>query len=102
MFVFMSVYMQYFVSCNFDFCLTPEIDINLFILEDASKLLIPHIVYQFVGFVIYHSSALRNSFIDLAARSARDLLLHVVYLRCRRIVHLSRIIILQVFARTCS
>ena len=30
------------------------------------------------GFVIYHSSALRNSFIDLAACSARDLLLHVV------------------------
>ena len=51
---------------------------NLFILEDASKLLIPHIVDQFVGFVIYHSSALRNSFIDLAACSARDLLLHVV------------------------
>ena len=51
---------------------------NLFILEDASKLLIPHIVDQFVCFVIYHSSALRNSFIDLAACSARDLLLHVV------------------------
>ena len=51
---------------------------NLIILEDASKLLIPHIVDQFVGFVIYHSSALRNSFIDLAACSARDLLLHVV------------------------
>ena len=51
---------------------------NLFILEDASKLLIPHIVDQFVGFVIYHSSALCNSFIDLAACSARDLLLHVV------------------------
>ena len=51
---------------------------NLFILEDASKLLIPHIVDQFVGFVIYHSSALRNSFIDLAACSARGLLLHVV------------------------
>ena len=33
---------------------------------------------QFVGFVIYHSSALRNSFIDLAACSARGLLLHVV------------------------
>ena len=33
---------------------------------------------QFLGFVIYHSSALRNSFIDLAACSARDLLLHVV------------------------
>ena len=31
-----------------------------------------------VGFVIYHSSALHNSFIDLAACSARDLLLHVV------------------------
>ena len=30
------------------------------------------------GFVIYHSSALHNSFIDLAACSARDLLLHVV------------------------
>ena len=28
--------------------------------------------------VIYHSSALRNSFIDLAACSARGLLLHVV------------------------
>ena len=51
---------------------------NLFILEDASKLLIPCIVDQFVCFVIYHSSALRNSFIDLAACSARDLLLHVV------------------------
>ena len=51
---------------------------NLFILEDASKLLIPRIVDQFVCFVIYHSSALRNSFIDLAACSARDLLLHVV------------------------
>ena len=51
---------------------------NLFILEDASKLLIPHIVDQFVAFVIYHSSALCNSFIDLAACSARDLLLHVV------------------------
>ena len=51
---------------------------NLFILEDASKLLIPHIEDQFVGFVIYHSSALRNSFIDLAACSARGLLLHVV------------------------
>ena len=51
---------------------------DLFILEDASKLLIPHIVDQFVGFVIYHSSALRNSFIDLAACSARGLLLHVV------------------------
>ena len=51
---------------------------NLFILEDASKLLIPHVVDQFVCFVIYHSSALRNSFIDLAACSARDLLLHVV------------------------
>ena len=50
----------------------------LFILEDASKLLIPHIVDHFVGFVIYHSSALHNSFIDLAACSARDLLLHVV------------------------
>ena len=54
-----------------------ELD-DVFILEDASKLLIPHIVDQFVGFVIYHSSALRNSFIDLAACSARDLLLHVV------------------------
>ena len=75
---------------------------DLFILEDTSKLLIPHIIYQFVGFVIYHSSALRNSSIDLAACSARELLLHVVYLRCRRIVHLSRIIILQVFGRTCS
>ena len=52
--------------------------VNLFILEDASKLLIPHIEDQFVGFVIYHSSALRNSFIDLAACSARGLLLHVV------------------------
>ena len=51
---------------------------NLFILEDASKLLIPRIVDQFVCFVIYHSSALRNSFIDLAACSARGLLLHVV------------------------
>ena len=51
---------------------------NLFILEDASKLLIPRIVDQFVCFAIYHSSALRNSFIDLAACSARDLLLHVV------------------------
>ena len=51
---------------------------KVFILEDASKLSIPHIVDQFVGFVIYHSSALRNSFIDLAACSARDLLLHVV------------------------
>ena len=51
---------------------------NVFILEDASKLLIPHIEDQFVGFVIYHSSALRNSFIDLAACSARGLLLHVV------------------------
>ena len=51
---------------------------DLLILEDASKLLIPHMVDQFVGFVIYHSSALRNSFIDLAACSARDLLLHVV------------------------
>ena len=50
----------------------------MFIFEDASKLLIPHIVDQFVGFVIYHSSALRNSFIDLTACSARDLLLHVV------------------------
>ena len=37
-----------------------------------------HIEDQFVGFVIYHSSALRNSFIDLAACSARGLLLHVV------------------------
>ena len=55
-----------------------EILSDLFILEDASKLLIPHIEDQFVGFVIYHSSALRNSFIDLAACSARDLLLHVV------------------------
>ena len=54
------------------------ITINLFILEDASKLLIPHIVDQFVGFVIYHSSALPNSFIDLAACSACELLLHVV------------------------
>ena len=53
---------------------------DLFILEDTSKLLIPHIVYQFVGFVIYHSSALRNSFLDLCACSARELLLHVVYL----------------------
>ena len=51
---------------------------KMFILEDASKLLIPHIKDQFVGFVIYHSSALRNSFIDLAACSARGLLLHVV------------------------
>ena len=51
----------------------------MFILENASKLLIPHIVDQFVGFVIYHSSALRNSFTVLAACSARDLLLHVVY-----------------------
>ena len=51
---------------------------HLFILEDASKSLIPHIVDQFVAFVIYHSSALCNSFIDLAACSARDLLLHVV------------------------
>ena len=75
---------------------------NVFILEDASKLLIPHIEDQFVGFVIYHSSALRNSFIDLAACSARGLLLHVVNLRCTHIEHLSRIIILQVFARTCS
>ena len=52
--------------------------LHVFILEDASKLLIPHIEGQFVGFVIYHSSALRNSFIDLAACSARGLLLHVV------------------------
>ena len=52
--------------------------LHVFILEDASKLLIPHIEGQFVGFVIYHSSALRYSFIDLAACSARGLLLHVV------------------------
>ena len=51
---------------------------ELFILEDASKLLIPDIIDQFVGFVIYHLSALHNSFIDLAACSARGLLLHVV------------------------
>ena len=55
-----------------------KVSVHLFILEDASKLLIPHIEDQFVGFVIYHSSALRNSFIDLAACSARGLLLHVV------------------------
>ena len=64
-------------DCNWHFKSLYNFD-DMFILEDASKLLIPHIVDQFVGFVIYHSSALHNSFIDLAACSARDLLLHVV------------------------
>ena len=62
----------------YDTVITIFVWVYLFILEDASKLLIPHIEDQFVGFVIYHSSALRNSFIDLAACSARGLLLHVV------------------------